>query len=161
MAPPKKTTKPPVVTTKTGAVAKPKTIDDYIGTDPEYMRALTNIKSTMDDFLAEAGLKRNRIGTQYALDKTALDRANIKNVDDTENSYAARGLIQSSVYNKATGDVAQDYNTKTAAALAAKTAQEQDIAMQQRQLESANKAARGDARSLAIARRAAKLGLEL
>lgn len=149
---------PPVVTSKTGAVTKPKTIDDYLKADPDYMLGLSNLGTIMTDFQADKLRKEGVANVDYQTQLAAATEANKKAGKDISNSYAARGLTRSGVYGTAQGEAAKLFNTQKSGLLTNRTNLMNELRGQQTQLQSAQSMQKQQLRQQAIARRAAKLG---
>lgn len=159
ITPPKKKT--PLPKKKTPAKkppAKPKklTLAQWLAKDSEYQDQLRQFGRTWTDFLADVGIKKARVGTDYQTGKSRMADQRLKDLDVFKNDYAGRGMLHSGLYGARLGDYEKDYGQNVADLDKEHQRLIQDIGMEQSQFQREQELAKERARKAAAARRAAQ-----
>jgi hypothetical protein len=85
---------------------------DWLRSDSTYQRQLAAYAKALADFQADQGLARSDYETGYQQTYRDIGLAKADASEDLENDYAARGLLKSSLYNTALGDLNQQYQNQ-------------------------------------------------
>lgn len=85
---------------------------NWLRSDSTYQRQLAAYAKALADFQADQGLARGDYETGYQSTFRDIGLAKQTASDDLENDYASRGLLKSSLYNTALGDLNQQYQNQ-------------------------------------------------
>ena len=109
-----RTTSRPATPARPVTPPKPKIpdVNTYLKGDSTYQRQLASYAKSLSDFLAEQGLARTDYNTNYANTRRDIGLSKTDALSDLENDFAARGMLQSSLYSQGLGDLNQQYQNQ-------------------------------------------------
>jgi len=97
-------------------VAPPKPVppkaSDYLRSDTTYQRQLAAYAKALSDFQADQGLAKSDYEQGYMGTYRDIGLAKKQASTDLQDDYASRGLLKSSLYNTALGDLNQQYQNQ-------------------------------------------------
>lgn len=85
---------------------------NWLRSDSTYQRQLAAYAKSLADFQADQGLARSDYEQGYQGTYRDIGLAKEQAAGDLENDYASRGLLKSSLYNTALGDLNQQYQNQ-------------------------------------------------
>ena len=151
--------------------------EDYLAGDKAYTVQLAALKAALGNFEADSNNRRSRYGTDFDesmvnLGWQAKDNPDTVDVDEaeswnwndtnyaagrarqnTENDFASRGMMQSSLFGEATNNLERSLNDQRGGMVKAKTGFEQDLDGQLAGYKAENTLSGSQARLEALARR--------
>lgn len=84
----------------------------YLKSDTVYQRQLASYAKALADFQADQGLARTDYDTGYQSTNRDIGLAKQEASTNLQDDYASRGLLKSSLYNTALGDLNQQYQNQ-------------------------------------------------
>lgn len=90
----------------------PPRASDYLRSDSTYQRQLAAYAKSLSDFQADQGLATTDYNTGYQGTYRDIGLAKQQASTNLQDDYASRGLLKSSLYNTALGDLNQQYQNQ-------------------------------------------------
>lgn len=140
-------------TGKVQPVKKPMSLEAWLGKDSDYQDQLRQFGKTWSDFLADVGVRKGRVGTEYGSSSKKMADQRGLDLKSFENDFASRGLLQSGLYADRLGQYEKDYQTGLADLGRNKDQLLQDISSEQTNFQREQDLAKEQARKLAAQRR--------
>lgn len=140
---------------KVQKVAKPVSLEDWLKKDSDYQDQLRQFGKTWADFLADVGVRKGRVGTEYDLGRKKMETQRGLDLDNLENDFASRGLLQSGLYGERLGQYEKDYQTNLSDLLRNRDQLIQDIGTEQSNFQREQDLEKERARKAAAQRRTA------
>ena len=95
-------------------MAKPNPNKDYLKLDSAYQDQAAALAKARRDYVAQQGTARTGYLTNYGYDVNTLGRNRKAAFGDTENDYAARGMMHSGLYGDTLAKQGNEWDTKRA-----------------------------------------------
>lgn len=165
------------------ASAPAQTDEDFLAGDAGYIAQMAALKAALDNFGADQNSRRSRYGTDFDESMTNLGWNSADNPDtvdvnekdtwnwndtnyaagrarqNTENDFASRGMMQSSLFGEATNNLERSLNDQRGGMVKAKKGFEDDLTSQAAAYGAENTLSTSQAKIEALARRAAQIGI--
>ncbi len=147
-----------------GSVSVPKvpkapSVASYLAGDSVYQTGASGLKRSLSDYLSELGRRRGEATTQFNQTTKSMERDRVRQLEDLENEFASRGLIQSGLYGQEQGRFQEQFNTQMTALKQQQAALLADLLGQQKNYQRENDLNAQQLRQEALARRAARYGI--
>lgn len=163
--------------------AAPMSDEDYLSGDASFLAQMAALQAALGNFEADSNNRKSRYGTDFDEsmvnlgwqskdnpDTVDVDESNSWNWNDTnyaagrarqntENDFASRGMMQSSLFGEATNNLERSLNDQRGGMVKAKTGFEQDLASQLGSYKAENKLSGSQARAEALQRRANNIAI--
>lgn len=131
-------------------------VNSYLAGDSTYQRQLASYAKSLSDFMADQGLAKTDYQTNYANTRRDIGLSKTDALSDLENDFAARGLLQSSMYNQGLGDLNQQYQNQYTDLDKARTSFLDQLTQDLSKYQNEQNVGKQNARAEAIRRRAEK-----
>jgi hypothetical protein len=134
-------------------------INAYLGTDSAYQDVLRGGKQTLQDFLSDLARRRGEAGTQFTTTTQGMERDRTQQLEDLQNEFASRGLIQSGLYADEQGNFQQKFTEQMQALQQQQAALMADLLSQETNFKREQALALEKAKQDALARRSSKYNI--
>lgn len=135
------------------------TLDQYLGGDTTYQDQLRQFDRTLGDFIANLGVRKDRLTADYGENKRDMEQQRIKDLEAIKNDFASRGLLSSGLLVDESGKYEKDYAQQLADFERQYTQSQSDLTLEDTQFRREQELAKEAARQDAARRRAEKYGL--
>lgn len=82
--------------------------------DADYNSQVAAIDRALELYKANIALQRGQLGTQYAESGREMDDQKVRDLDNMEEDFAARGVVRSGVYGTSVGDYNEEWGNQKA-----------------------------------------------
>lgn len=93
----------------------PPSLEAFSAKDSTYQNQLSALKKALTDYMAQQGQSKTQYLTGYTSDADTLGQNRTEGLDNLENDYASRGLLQSGLYADSLSDLNTDFDKRQAA----------------------------------------------
>lgn len=145
--------------TSIGSLTAP-SINSYLGTDAAYQQAVSGSKRSLADFISELGRRRGEATTSFNQTSASMEKDRVRQLDDLRQEFASRGLLQSGLFGEEQGRFQQQFADQMTALKQQQTALLADLLSQEKNYKRENDLTNQQAKQEALARRAAKYGIQ-
>lgn len=137
----------------------PPSLEDFLGGDSSYQNQLRQFAQSLSDFTGDVTRRRGTLESDYHTSQKAMEDQKVKDLQNLEADYGARGMLRSGLY----GGAVNDYNTEFGNRMTDLTNRETqalgDLTQQEGQFKSKQQLDSQAAREAAIRRRAEQYGI--
>lgn len=138
---------------------KPPPLKQFLRKDAAYQDQLRQFQRTWQDFLADVRRRSGDVREDFTTGRRQMKEQRVRDLEQLEEDFAARGLLKSGLYGERVGDYEEDFQERVSDLTTNRNRLLQDIRQERQQFRREQQLSKQKARKSAARRRASKYGI--